>query len=48
MVVIVTGYTLLVSHNMTSYSHLQTNVLVKFVVTLCVFGDAKAVVGPVA
>ena len=31
MVVIVTGYALLASHNMTSYLRLQTNVLVKFV-----------------
>jgi len=32
-------------HNMTSYSHLQTNVLAKFVDTTCIFRDAGAGVG---
>jgi len=32
-------------HNMTSYSHLQTNVLAKFVDTTCIFRDAGAAVG---
>jgi len=45
MVVIVTGYTLFVMKNMTSYSRLQSNVLVKFVDTRCIFRDVGAAAG---
>ena len=45
MVVIVTGISCLWRHNMTSYSHLQTNVLAKFVDTICIFREAGAAVG---
>jgi len=45
MVVIVTGCTLFVTSQYDVIFRFQTNVLVKFVDTTCIFRDARAAIG---